>query len=146
MMTYEAKMDEIRGFLKNAEPEPKRYGGFVEMKDELLMDAPKQEGPTTVTYGDSVLILAKSDRETVEVAERVLEARMERVACGIGAPESMKTFRTSVSAGDIVLDGYTDPLFACKSTVYINSRMDVPIEKHSDWVMRKKREEDENGN
>ena len=140
MSTYAGKLKEIRSWLKHAKPEVEKIGGFVEMKDELLMEP---QAPKTVTYGDTVLILARSDRETVEDVERVLETRMEKVACGIGAPESMKTFRTSAAAGDISIDGYYDPLFACEETVYIDARMDVPIEKHMEWVKKMVEGDDE---
>lgn len=132
-------MDEMRSWLKYARIEPKSFGGFVEMKDELLDEAPKEK-PKMVTYGDEVMILRSSTREVVEEAEEVLRKHMLRAAANIGAVECADSFYTFIKGGDMGIAGIADPLFDNPEAVFVCARMMVPMEKHNAWERAQKGE------
>ena len=143
MMGASAKLEEMRGWLKHAEPQVKKYGGFVEMKDELLMEPEKAEEPKTVKYGDELMILLSSSRETVEEAEEVLVRRMRWIACKVGMPECVDTIRTFVHSGTNALGGMLDPLFGTIDTAYVTIRMDVPKDVYDAYIRAQEGEDDE---
>lgn len=136
---HDKQLDEMRGWLRYARKEQAIYGGFLEVKDGLEDEGEKRV-PAYVTYGDEVLILRDSTRETVEEAEEVLKRRMWRAMEEIDAIESMSSFCTFVRDGGSGIAGMADPLFDDPFAVYVCARVHVPTEKHNEWQRKMKEE------